>query len=155
MVSFTPRPLYPKRKNPLYPLVRGWMASRGSLDAAEKRKISCHCRKSNSGCPARSQSLHRLSYPGSPCIFVERRYFHVPKHDPTLKMEATCSFETFVSTYKSVRCHNSRITVCDVCFLISVFSGFKRSNHAPWQTERRKGRLLSRLYVSHLKVLII
>jgi hypothetical protein len=34
------------------------------MDAVEERKI-LHCRELNSGLPARSPSLYRLSYPGS------------------------------------------------------------------------------------------
>jgi hypothetical protein len=35
------------------------------LYVMEKRNISCSCRESNPGCPVRSLSLYRLSYPGS------------------------------------------------------------------------------------------
>jgi hypothetical protein len=56
VVSFTPRPLYPQGNRPRYPLDRML-----GLDAVEKRK-SLHCRESNSGRPARSQSLYWLSY---------------------------------------------------------------------------------------------
>jgi hypothetical protein len=41
----------------------GWAGPRASLEAVEKRKI-LHCRESNPGAPACSQSLYRLSYPG-------------------------------------------------------------------------------------------
>jgi hypothetical protein len=40
----------------------GWVGLRVGLDAVEKRRI-LHCRGSNSGRPARSPSLYRLSYP--------------------------------------------------------------------------------------------
>jgi hypothetical protein len=40
VVSFTPRPLYPGGKSPLYPFYR-------YLDVVEKRKMSCPCRESN------------------------------------------------------------------------------------------------------------
>jgi hypothetical protein len=45
-----------RRKSPRYAFDR--------LDAVEKVKI-LHCRESNPGCPARSPSLYRLSYPNS------------------------------------------------------------------------------------------
>jgi hypothetical protein len=42
----------------------GWLGLRAGLHTVEKRKI-LHCWKSNLGCPARSPSLYRLSYPNS------------------------------------------------------------------------------------------
>jgi hypothetical protein len=41
-----------------------WVGPRAGLDAVKKRK-TLHCREWNPGRPARSQSLYRLSYPGS------------------------------------------------------------------------------------------
>jgi hypothetical protein len=41
------------------------MGLRGSLDAAEKRKISCPYQKSNPGHPTCNPSLYQLSYPRS------------------------------------------------------------------------------------------
>jgi hypothetical protein len=46
--------------------IEGWIGLRAKLDAAEKRKISCPCRGSNSLRQARNLSLYRLSYAGSP-----------------------------------------------------------------------------------------
>jgi hypothetical protein len=44
----------------------------------EKRKISCPCRKSNPGRPARSPPLHRLSYPGCRLLFpFNFKFFNV------------------------------------------------------------------------------
>jgi hypothetical protein len=45
--------------------IGGWVDPRAGLDTVEKRKISCPCRKSKPGRPARSPSLYRLSYPSS------------------------------------------------------------------------------------------
>jgi hypothetical protein len=42
-----------------------WIGPRSCLDAVENINISSSCRESNPGCPARSMSLYRLSYPGS------------------------------------------------------------------------------------------
>jgi hypothetical protein len=42
VISFTPRPLYPRRKSPQYPLNRrigGWVGPRTGPDDAEKRKF--------------------------------------------------------------------------------------------------------------------
>jgi hypothetical protein len=39
VVSFTPRPFYPRRKRPLYPLDRSLGGPRSGLDAVVKRKI--------------------------------------------------------------------------------------------------------------------
>jgi hypothetical protein len=65
VVSFTPRPLYPRGKSPKYPLDR-------SLDDVEKRKFLTLLRPELQplGCPARSQSLYRLRYPGSLCVCI-------------------------------------------------------------------------------------
>jgi hypothetical protein len=57
MVSFKPRPLYPR-----YPLIRLGGPQR-ELDSLEKRNISCPCQESNPGLPTRSLSLYRVNYP--------------------------------------------------------------------------------------------
>jgi hypothetical protein len=44
--------------------VGGWVGPRAGLDAVEQRNISCFCRESNPGRPARSPSLYRLNYGG-------------------------------------------------------------------------------------------
>jgi hypothetical protein len=46
-----------------------WMGPRTCLNAVAKRKIffHCPCRESNTGRPARSLSLHWLSYPSTRC----------------------------------------------------------------------------------------
>jgi hypothetical protein len=58
VVSFTPWPL-----NPGTNWVEGRMGPRAGLDW--RKEISCPCREYNSGRPARSPSLYRLSYPDS------------------------------------------------------------------------------------------
>jgi hypothetical protein len=68
VVSFTPRPLYPQGKNPLYPLYRMLVGPGAGLHFIEKGKISFLCRES---IPASSvvqpvlESPYRLSYPTS------------------------------------------------------------------------------------------
>jgi hypothetical protein len=67
VVSFTPWSLYPRGKRPRYPLGRKLGGPRASLDNLERRKfltlLGLELR--SLGRPARSQSLYRLSYPGS------------------------------------------------------------------------------------------
>jgi hypothetical protein len=47
VVSFTPRPLYPQGKSPLYPLDRMLGGPRAVLDAVSERKIPSPCRESS------------------------------------------------------------------------------------------------------------
>jgi hypothetical protein len=67
VVSFTPRPLYPRGKSPRYPFERrlggpqsqpGWRDEEKILDPTGLELWPL-------GRPARSQSLYRLRYPGS------------------------------------------------------------------------------------------
>jgi hypothetical protein len=62
VVSFTPRPLYPRGKIPRYPLY-GWAPE--PVWTLWKRRIPGPRRESNPNRPARSQFPYRLSYPGS------------------------------------------------------------------------------------------
>jgi hypothetical protein len=55
----------PGERAPVTHWLGGWVGPTAGLDAVELRKISCLCRESNPGRPARSPSLYRLSYPGS------------------------------------------------------------------------------------------
>jgi hypothetical protein len=57
----------PVERTPGIHWIGGWVGSTAILEAVEKRKIPSPRRESNSNSynPARSQSLHRLSYRGS------------------------------------------------------------------------------------------
>jgi hypothetical protein len=67
VVSFTPRPLYPRGRSPGTHWIGGWLYPRGGLEEVEKRKLWTLSRLELRplGRPARSQSLNRLRYPGS------------------------------------------------------------------------------------------
>jgi hypothetical protein len=67
VVSFTARPLYPRGKSPDTHWIGGWVDPRASLDDVEKRKFLTlpGLKLRPLSCPARSQSLYRLHYPGS------------------------------------------------------------------------------------------
>jgi hypothetical protein len=67
VVSFTPRPLYPRGKGPGTHLIGGWMDPRAGLDDVEKRKFLTlpGLELRPLGRPARSRSLYRLRFPGS------------------------------------------------------------------------------------------
>jgi hypothetical protein len=62
-----PRPLYPGEKAPGTHWIDGWVDPRAGLDDVEKRKFLAlpEFELRPVGRPARSQSLHRLRYPGS------------------------------------------------------------------------------------------
>jgi hypothetical protein len=71
VVSFTPRPLYSRRKSPRYPLDRrlGGPQSRSGRSRKEKNSQPpppAGVQPPNPDRLVRSQSLHQLSYPGSP-----------------------------------------------------------------------------------------
>jgi hypothetical protein len=53
VVSLTPQSLYPRGKIPGTHGIRGWVGPRAGLDDVERRNISCPCRDSNPGRPAR------------------------------------------------------------------------------------------------------
>jgi hypothetical protein len=55
----------PAKREPTIHCVRGWVGPRAGLDAVKNSKTSCLSSESNSGHPARSPSLYRLSYSGS------------------------------------------------------------------------------------------
>jgi hypothetical protein len=74
MISFTTRSLcLPWKYPPTTHQIGGWVGPRANLDVGERRNISCPNREYNFGHPARSQSLYRLSYPGSYCTKDERK----------------------------------------------------------------------------------
>jgi hypothetical protein len=74
VVSFTPLPFYPRVKNCGTHWIWRWVDHRVGLDDVERRKFLIppglelwpFCR------PARTQSLYRLSYPGSPRMQYSR-----------------------------------------------------------------------------------
>jgi hypothetical protein len=57
-----PAALYPRGKDPRYPLDTRLSGPRVGLDAGATRKILCLCRGSNPDRPAHCQSLYCLSY---------------------------------------------------------------------------------------------
>jgi hypothetical protein len=63
VVRLKPQPLYPQGKIPGILWTGGWMGPRASLDAMEKKVISCPGGESNPGLQARSPSLYPLGYP--------------------------------------------------------------------------------------------
>jgi hypothetical protein len=67
VVSFTPPPLYPEKGAPGTNWIGGWVGPRIVLDDAERREILPlpGLKFGPLVLPARSQSLYRLSYPGS------------------------------------------------------------------------------------------
>jgi hypothetical protein len=56
VVSFMPRPHYPRRKSPVIHWIGGWVGPRAGLGAVAKREKFHYwlCRESNAGRPARS-----------------------------------------------------------------------------------------------------
>jgi hypothetical protein len=92
VVSFTTWPLYPRWKRARCPLIGGCVGPRASLDAVEKRKVSCFCRESNPGHPTHSQSLYRLSYPG---------YFRLNTSGYLLLLDICCG--EYALEYKETR----------------------------------------------------
>jgi hypothetical protein len=78
VVTFTSRPLYPRGKNPLYPLDTrlGGPQSRSGRRGEEKILDPAGTRIRPFGRPACSQSLDRLSYPGSFPLLIVDLYIH-------------------------------------------------------------------------------
>jgi hypothetical protein len=62
LVSFTPRPLYPRERAPRSYCIGGWVDPRAGLDDMETLP---EVELRPLGRTARSQSLYRLRYPGS------------------------------------------------------------------------------------------
>jgi hypothetical protein len=67
VVSFTPRSLYPWERAPSTRWIGGWVGPRASLDYTKKRKFLTlpGLKLQPLSCPAHSQSLYQLCYPGS------------------------------------------------------------------------------------------
>jgi hypothetical protein len=75
-----------------------WVGPRAGLDAVEWGKIFCSCRKSNTGRPACSSSLSRLSCPGSTYI-MWRQVIRI-----TLIRAADVQTEIETRTFRNVKC---------------------------------------------------
>jgi hypothetical protein len=80
MVSFNPRPLYPRERTPGTHCIGGWVDPRVGLDNMVKWKFFTlpGLEPRPLSRPASSQSLYRLRYPGSPsraylCKYPSRR----------------------------------------------------------------------------------
>jgi hypothetical protein len=65
VVKSTSRPLYP-REWPGTHLIGGWVGRRLCVDGCGKSRTSTKIRSPD--CPARNESLYRLSYPSPHCI---------------------------------------------------------------------------------------
>jgi hypothetical protein len=76
VVSFTPWPLYPLEGAPGTHWRGGWVDLRTGLDDVKKRKFLTlgGLELRPLGCPARSQSLYRLRYPGSYVLRIRSKY---------------------------------------------------------------------------------
>jgi hypothetical protein len=68
VVSFTPRPFYPRERALGTHCIGGWVDPRAGLDNMEKKKFLTlpGLEPRPLSRPSRSQSLYRLRYPGSP-----------------------------------------------------------------------------------------
>jgi hypothetical protein len=91
----SPVALYPRGKDPLYPLDRGgWVGPRAGLDAGARRKILCLCRGSN---PDHSQTLYCLSY---------RNHDNEGKHGTMVTMPKATKFDKVTKI-------NNHTSLCD------------------------------------------
>jgi hypothetical protein len=99
VVSFTPRPLYPRERALGTHLIGGWAASRAGLDDVEKRKFLTlpGLELRPLGRRTRSQSLYRLRYPCSflLCIPVDLLQYTVMQKFYLLDIKKDCGFFSF------------------------------------------------------------
>jgi hypothetical protein len=115
VVIFTSRPLYPRGKSPWFPLDRrlGGPQNRSGRHGEKKILAPTGTRTPTSGRPARSQSLYRLSYPGSLCMF--RAIQNVVmisvrlSQDSPLAADLCRVFHEDMTDFKLVRSHFIRI----------------------------------------------
>jgi hypothetical protein len=124
VVSFTPRPSCQKGEwSPSILWIGGWVGPRSGLDDVEQRifltlpglEIRPPGRK------ARSQSLYRLCYLGSPRIFTEERVFSFVVRWLAVFL---CSLSSFCLSSKRIfllRIHIHYRLKCDVYFLAHVY----------------------------------
>jgi hypothetical protein len=62
VVKSTPRPLYPRERDPATHYIGGWVGPRAGLDGCGKSRPLTGI--GSPDCRARRESLYRLSYPG-------------------------------------------------------------------------------------------
>jgi hypothetical protein len=104
VIRFTPRPFYPRRKSPRYPLDGrlGGPHSKFGLCGAEK--ISCYCRKSNPGPALRSPFLYRVRVRVTLRLAVYRQSVHLghkplEDHDQHFFFQLnTCSHSPYITS---------------------------------------------------------
>jgi hypothetical protein len=87
VVSFTPRALYPRERAPGTPCIGGWVDPRAGLDDMEEWKFLTlpGLEPRPLSRPARSQSLYRLRYPGSPyCLVCIKLFYSSCIHQPSV-----------------------------------------------------------------------
>jgi hypothetical protein len=91
VVSFTPRPLYPRGKRPRYPFDRrlGGLQSRSGRCGGKKFLTLPGLEFRPLGRPARSQSLYRLRYPS-----YFRYYCYFPRVTEEIHEVSTATFRT-------------------------------------------------------------
>jgi hypothetical protein len=92
VVIFKPRPLYPRGKSPPFThWIGGWVDPTAGMDDVEKRKFLTLLRLElrTLGPPVRSQSLYRLSYPGSPRVSVSICLERIPLNCIIIRLSFT------------------------------------------------------------------
>jgi hypothetical protein len=128
VVSFTPRPLYPRGKSPRYPLDRRLGGPQGRSRRLEKRifltlpglELRPH------GRPARSQSLYQLHYPGcrgnyvSVEILLRVIFISVLNNESRSGITGGNFQILYVHTFVCVRVHNPEIPVKIVSVGINI-----------------------------------
>jgi hypothetical protein len=77
VVSFMPRPLYPRGKIPATHPIWGWVGPGAGLDAVEKRNTSYPCRELNPGCPARRHRDWAIPTPGNTLLISSYQMTHL------------------------------------------------------------------------------
>jgi hypothetical protein len=127
-----PAALYPRGIDPGTHWTRGWVGPRAGLDAEARRKILCLCRGSNPGLPVRSQTLYRLSYPGSPnCSHrIQKSNFDSPcRCSSQYRLLAT------INTSQRLQMNNSQLINYATWFVCM------HTRYWYWQNTRQKNRV--------------
>jgi hypothetical protein len=92
VVSVTPWTRFtPGERTPGTHCTGGWVGPRAGLDTEDRGKILFFCRGSNSGRPARSQTLHRLSYPSSLINYINNTSVLYYKDGDNTSLHCDCS----------------------------------------------------------------